>query len=199
MPTERSGRPENSEIRYLERLRNNNNSVETGKWEKKDGKETLSFYSETRHRSWRVHDIEPRDGPADTELSGPAIASSHGRVKARGAARGTGRTPTSHEFEQERGRQKDSGAERESESPRSREKKESLTAGPVHGERTIQKDKRRLCKSEDYGPSSVTWMCEEEDSIEASKKARLQFSKKGVAKKKKKNGSEKEKEKRRRG
>lgn len=137
---------------------------------KKDGKETLSFYSETRHRSWRVHDIEPRDGPADTELSGPAIASSHGRVKARGAARGTGRTPTSHEFEQERGRQRDSGAERESESPRSREKKESLTAGPVHGERTIQKDKRRLCKSEDYGPPSVTWMCEEEDSIEASKK-----------------------------
>ncbi|OAD61932.1 hypothetical protein WN48_05499 [Eufriesea mexicana] len=41
------------------------------------------------HQSCCVHDIEPRDGPADTELSGPAIASSHGRVKARGAARGT--------------------------------------------------------------------------------------------------------------
>lgn len=141
-----------------------------------------------------MHDIEPRDGPADTELSGPAIASSHGRVKARGAARGTGRTPTSHEFEQERGRQRDSGAERESESLRSREKKESLTAGPVHRVRTIQKDKRRLCKSEDYGPPPVTWMHEEEDLIETRKK--LRFLKK---KKKKKNGSEKDNEKRRRG
>lgn len=151
--------------------RNNNSWKEKKKIEKKARKKTLSFYFETRHRSRRMHDIEPRDGPADTELSGPAIASSHGRVKARGAARGTGRTPTSHEFEQERGRQKDSGAERESESPRSREKKESLTADSVHRQRTIQKDKRRLWKSEDYGPPLVTWMHEEEDLIEASKRS----------------------------
>lgn len=122
------------------------NSREIGgeKKGRKKKKKTLSIPRRGTGRG-RAHDIEPRDGPADTELSGPAIASSHGRVKARGAARGTGRTPTSHEFEQERGRQKDSGAERESESPRSREKKESLTAGPVHGERTIQKDERRGC------------------------------------------------------
>lgn len=60
------------------------------KKKKEKKKTTLSCYRGlSQHQSCRVHDIEPRDGPADTELSGPAIASSHGRVKARGAARGT--------------------------------------------------------------------------------------------------------------
>ena len=154
MPAERCGRPENSETRYPRAVLRNNNGTKFGAklernrgGEKRAEKKKKHFLSIPRRGTGRgrAHDIEPRDGPADTELSGPAIASSHGRVKARGAARGTGRTPTSHEFEQERGRQKDSGAERESESPRSREKKESLTAGPVHGERTIQKDERRGC------------------------------------------------------
>lgn len=155
MPAERCGRPENSETRYPRAVLRNNNGTKLGaklernrEGRKKGGKKKKKHFLSIPRRGTgrgRAHDIEPRDGPADTELSGPAIASSHGRVKARGAARGTGRTPTSHEFEQERGRQKDSGAERESESPRSREKKESLTAGPVHGERTIQKDERRGC------------------------------------------------------
>ena len=120
-----------------------------------------------------MHDIEPRDGPADTELSGAAIASSRGRVKARGAARGTGEDRPSHESQQERGRRRRVRLKRESELPRSREKKESLTSGQAEEKRKSQEDKRSLWKREDDGPSGyVRARYVQAGLIEASKKAR---------------------------
>ncbi|KAK1118990.1 hypothetical protein K0M31_013761, partial [Melipona bicolor] len=110
-----------SELRVLPSYRNakrygTRERVERRKRKKKEKKKTTlsCFRGLSQHQSCRVHDIEPRDGPADTELSGPAIASSHGRVKARGAARGTGEDRPSHEFQQERGRRRSVRLKRES-------------------------------------------------------------------------------------
>lgn len=97
-------------------------------------------YDSTVHQPRFVHDIEPRDGPADTELSGPAIASSHGRVKARGAARGGERATSSREHKRERGGRESRGSERESATPESREKKENLTRGPLTRARKDEED-----------------------------------------------------------
>lgn len=151
------------------------NAAEKKKQKKKEEEETLSsivVVQVVMHQSCSVHDIEPRDGPADTELSGPAIASSHGRVKARGAARGTGRTTTSHEPEQERGRRRIEGGERESVIPRSRENKETLMGGPLVGGRADVEDRRWCGRGARTLWSSVTWRGQRGGLIEASKKAR---------------------------
>ena len=62
---------------------------------------------------------------------------------------------------------------RESEWPRSREKKESLTGEQVEEERTSQEDRRSPWKREDDGPSGyVRAQYVRAGLIEASKKAR---------------------------
>lgn len=119
-----------------------------------------------------VHDIEPRDGPADTELSGSAIASSHERVKARGAARGTGEdrrrvTSASRKKRDRRGLSTD----REDRTLRSRENEDALTGPTIVERRATRKDERNCATEKRRGSFGVTYI-QRGGVIEAREKAR---------------------------